>query len=197
MNNFPLSKQNTLNKQDKSKKGSIDNPISGIVNYINKLPDYFTTSSCSGRIVLFRAGRPKYKAEVLFVSHDEVKASGLSRLKKHILAAAGSKTNTLWLKQESFILHTCCRDIKAAERLLKLAASLNLKHSGIISLGRKTIVELVGAKQIQLPLVAEGQLLINEDKLGLIIKLLNKRMGENKRLLMELYQQLLKLGSSS
>lgn len=50
--NFSKQKQESLTKIDNSKKGSIDVDIKELVDLINKNPDYYTTSSCSGRIVV-------------------------------------------------------------------------------------------------------------------------------------------------
>ena len=45
--NFDKEKKEFLSKKDKSRKGSIDNKIKKLVNKINSLPDFYTTSSCS------------------------------------------------------------------------------------------------------------------------------------------------------
>ncbi|EDO43290.1 predicted protein [Nematostella vectensis] len=50
---FMAQKQQTLSQADLSKKGSIDEPIVNLVDYINGLDAFFTTSSCSGRISVF------------------------------------------------------------------------------------------------------------------------------------------------
>lgn len=42
-----------LSQVDLSKKGSIDDQIMDLVQYINAKDNYFTTSSCSGRISVF------------------------------------------------------------------------------------------------------------------------------------------------
>ena len=55
-NLFDVSKKNALGKLDKSPKGSLDAPIASLVNSINFHKDFVTTSSCSGRIVLFASG---------------------------------------------------------------------------------------------------------------------------------------------
>ena len=52
MDFFEKEKQDFLSKKDKSKKGSIDDGIIGLINLINSKSDYYTTSSCAGRIVL-------------------------------------------------------------------------------------------------------------------------------------------------
>ena len=49
--NFDSTKKDILNKKDKSNIGFIDGKISKLCNLINSKEDYFTTSSCSGRII--------------------------------------------------------------------------------------------------------------------------------------------------
>jgi len=50
---FWKQKQSCLSKIDLSKKGSIDEAVAGIVAFINQCDQYFTTSSCSGRIYIY------------------------------------------------------------------------------------------------------------------------------------------------
>ena len=38
---------------DRSPKGSVDEPILSLIEEINKLPNFVTTSSCSGRVSVF------------------------------------------------------------------------------------------------------------------------------------------------
>jgi tRNA(Phe) wybutosine-synthesizing methylase Tyw3 len=49
---FSNQKQAAFAGQDLSRKGSVDEPIKELVDFINSLASYFTTSSCSGRIVV-------------------------------------------------------------------------------------------------------------------------------------------------
>jgi len=51
---FDKEKERVLGKADLSRKGSVDAPIEALVEYINNsLTDYYTSSSCSGRAVVF------------------------------------------------------------------------------------------------------------------------------------------------
>ena len=45
-------KEQCLSGVDLSRKGSVDAPILDLVNFINAQPDFFTTSSCSGRTIV-------------------------------------------------------------------------------------------------------------------------------------------------
>lgn len=49
---FAAQKLDAISGQDLSRKGSVDEPIKDLVALINSLPQYFTTSSCSGRILV-------------------------------------------------------------------------------------------------------------------------------------------------
>ncbi len=49
---FEKEKNDFLNKIDKSKKKKIGKKISKLVDYINSLNNHYTSSSCSGRILL-------------------------------------------------------------------------------------------------------------------------------------------------
>ena len=69
---FDICKRNLLLKlnqeYDKSKKGSVDAPIIELVNYINRMEDYCTTSSCSGRFAVFCASYDEEKQEQVSVN---------------------------------------------------------------------------------------------------------------------------------
>ena len=50
--NFHSEKARVLGKVDLSRKGSVDEPITELVGFINSLKDFYTTSSCSGRLTV-------------------------------------------------------------------------------------------------------------------------------------------------
>lgn len=52
MNKFIKIKENKLSSPDLSKKGSVDDAIKDLVEFINKKSQFVTTSSCSGRIIV-------------------------------------------------------------------------------------------------------------------------------------------------
>ena len=53
MADFEKQKVACLSQVDMSKKGSIDDQIVDLIQYVNAKENYFTTSSCSGRISVF------------------------------------------------------------------------------------------------------------------------------------------------
>ena len=89
---FELDKKNSLGKVDKSKKGGVDKDIKKLIKLINNSDNYYTSSSCSGRIVLIerdKSGR-KELCKWLLVSHDKVNL----RQVKDALKKMGK--NTVW-----------------------------------------------------------------------------------------------------
>ncbi|XP_027876382.1 tRNA wybutosine-synthesizing protein 3 homolog isoform X5 [Xiphophorus couchianus] len=85
---FSRIKTQSLNRLDLSKKGSVDEDIEHVVSLLNSCEQFFTTSSCSGRIILIDG------------------MSGLSR-------ACGDAV----LKFEPFVLHVQCRRLEDAQLL--------------------------------------------------------------------------------
>ena len=76
---FKKLKKDFLSKKDKSKAGKIDKDIKKLVDMINSFSNYYTTSSCSGRIILLTIPKSGKKNEVkwLFTSHNKINFNDL------------------------------------------------------------------------------------------------------------------------
>jgi tRNA wybutosine-synthesizing protein 3 len=172
---FDNEKQTFLAKQDKSVKGSIDSHIRQLCDLINSKGDFYTTSSCSGRIVLIKlAGSgKKNEAEWLFVSHDE---AGIYNLKNELSALPEGQ---VWFRFEPFILHVAAKSTGDAKRLLEIVQSLGIKRSGIISLGNKIVIEIIGTERIDAIISKESKLLVSDDYLELLVEDANQKLRKN------------------
>ncbi len=82
---FSQTKKAVLSKQDKSSKGNWDEKISKLCEKINKKENCFTTSSCSGRIVLMIDQEKKEEGLFKFVSHDLISFGELKNEVEKIL----------------------------------------------------------------------------------------------------------------
>ena len=178
--NFDIDKKNILLKKDKSKKGSIDKPIIELINYLNSLRDYYTTSSCSGRILILRipkSGR-KDKVEWLLTSHSRIKINeakaAIEEYKKNF-----EKGDELWFKQEPLILHVVARTLDKAQELLDIAKYSGFKKSGIIASTRRFVVEIEGTDFLSTIIGKEGRVFIDDNYLGLLIRTANKKLMRN------------------
>ena len=157
-----------LAKADKSKKGSVDKQIVSLIKLINKHPDYYTTSSCAGRIMILKPGNKKHQTKWLFVSHDPVKSIEIKPSKE-----------ITWLRYEPLILHICCRTIEDAKKVMKITSNSAFKHSGIISIKNKIIFEIVGIDYMDIPLTKDNKVLIDDNYLKIIVSETNKKLKLN------------------
>ena len=178
---FQKEKSQFLGKKDKSVKGNIDKDILKIVELINNKNNYYTTSSCSGRIIVYEKKRKKQDTNFLYVTHEK---AGFN-----IKDIKNIKGNDIWLRQEGFILHVCCKTIKDAEKLLNLIMKIGLKRSGIISLKNKIMVEIIGTEVID-TIIADKKLLVDETYLKILINEANKKMDRNKEKIERVYDTL-------
>ncbi len=168
---FEKDKKVFLNKSDKSKKKSIDSKIGKLVNLINSLPNYYTTSSCSGRIVLLKRKVGKKGSKWLFISHDLV---SFEQIKKHIKLSK----DDIWFKQEPLIMHICCKTVEDAKLFLGIVRQL-FKRTGIISLGKKITIEIRGNEHIDTIIAKNSGLLVTESYLNILVKEANKKLERN------------------
>lgn len=167
-----------IGKPDKSRQGSVDEAAWPLINTINALDDYYTTSSCAGRINVFLepSSGKKHDAKWLFVTHDEANPKDVLAVLEDI------PQETLWLRMESPIYHIACRDQEAAVTLLKICQAAGWKRSGIISTGgsgpkrQRVMIEIVGNERIDTPLSADGELHFDKRFTGFLVKKANDKL---------------------
>ncbi|MFQ5531576.1 MAG: tRNA wybutosine-synthesizing 3 family protein [Candidatus Nanoarchaeia archaeon] len=198
---FKQRKQDTLNKLDKSSKGHWDKKISKLCDKINIMDNYYTTSSCSGRIVIMVDGDKKSKNLFIKIYHDLLKfedfKKDLGKITKNIPQSTPNhpplkvktknlkdnktvnKSFLIKFKQEPCILHVACKDFKGAQRLYNKAKLAGWKKSGIIASGKRFVVELNSTERIEFPIVGEGKLLIGDDFLKAIVKKTNENLKKS------------------
>jgi len=164
---------NNLYKPDKSRKGFVDKRIISLIDDINKSKNFFTTSSCSGRINLFtnNHSEKKYNASWLLVSHDPVDA-------KDMIAASRELPDALViLKYEPMIMHVCTRTLEDAQNLIFLAHNSGFKHSGILTTSKRFIVQIVGSERIDAPIANNKKMLVNDNYIEFVTNLCNEKMA--------------------
>ena len=182
---FKLAKKNCLERQDRSRKGSIDKPILSLIKKINSNENFFTTSSCSGRtIVINRCGKnEKLDSEWFYTCHEEPKL-------KDILASMEKKfKGELWLKFEPFILHVQCKNIESAKLMLDTARESGLKNSGLIAVGKKFIVQIEGTDKVD-SLIGKEKILVDKNYIKEALKVIKKKFKKNKEKIKRFYSAL-------
>lgn len=170
---FHSKKQQILSRPDKSLKGSFDELMVPLCAAINSLPQFCTTSSCAGRIVLLGldANYKKHVSLSHFNCHTVVSVDAIAKA----LHSYNGK-EPLWLRSEPFIIHVDCRDLSDAEQLLALANKLGLKRSGITSLGRIITIEITSTEKMDVPVVIDGKILPSNEYLQIIVREANNKL---------------------
>ena len=182
---FEKQKQSTLSKRDKSKKGCVDEEIKPLIDLINSNHNFYTTSSCSGRIALIaKKSEKKIDAEWLFISHNPIAIKDIE----------GSLTNLpseqVWFKQESCIIHACARTLEDANKLVYIAKLCGFKRSCITSAGKRILVEVSSTESIETIIADNGTLLITKEYLNKLVEEANKKMYKNKTKIEKLFDRL-------
>jgi len=217
--NFDSQKEQSLSAVDLSRKGSVDVPILDLVNWINNLADYYTTSSCSGRIVLFSLSSDKNKKKGTiwhFVSHAKVSLSelrnslpppsnvnkisnvnlplntNLCESDKNALSCLDEieNVNMITLKFEPFIVHIQCRNLETAKLLHQFVSEIGYKNSGLtIGSGGRVTLAVRSTLCLETPLQFDGYVV--EDILLLkLIEIVNEKFVLNSKLHEKLFEKL-------
>ncbi|NTV23513.1 MAG: hypothetical protein HGA85_04020 [Nanoarchaeota archaeon] len=162
---------------DKSRKGDVDEAILPLVKTINSTRDFYTTSSCAGRIQVLTDSEGKKKNEVawLFSSHDMVDVKVLKE------ALVSLPEETVWFRVEAPIIHLAARDLDGASRMLKLANEAGIRRTAIISFGKKVILELMVPEKMDTLLAKDGKLLVDDNYLAELVSAANNKLERSRK----------------
>lgn len=183
---FLRRKKSIFSKIDKSSIGKWDKKIVFLCKKINCLDDYYTTSSCSGRVLLMINQEKKSHNLFLAVSHELISFNWLKNNLNQIIK--NKKLNKLLIKFkcEPPILHVICRNLESASLLLEKAKSSGMKHSGIHYLGKNPILEINGDDRLEFPIIDQHKILIDDNFLKLIVKESNKKLKKSWKMIKKL-----------
>lgn len=176
MDSFEKSKISVNNKKDRSRKGSIDTKIKRLCEILNSSENYYTTSSCSGRIIVIDRGFGRKKdAEWIFVSHEPADPEKIIEA----IDKACLQDSQVWLKQEPFIIHVCAKHFEDAEDLLDTARRCGLKRAGIISLSGKIMIEIISNEAVETIIADKGRLIVSDSYLRKLVEVSNEKLKKN------------------
>jgi len=176
---FVLWKNNTEKKMDFSKKGSIDKPIQHLIEFINKQDCFYTTSSCSGRIIIVSSPNSqqpqKQNLKWLLNSHDLVDPVEVIKLLQDAQTA-------FKLKYEPFILHVKCKNMENSRLMQNSAFSSGFKNSGLTfgHKGRQMMFSVRATSSLEVPLTGQdGGRLTSDEYIQHVVTLANEKMRDN------------------
>ncbi len=152
---FAARKRAFLDRLEReASQGRVDEDIYPLLRRLNELPWLYTTSSCSGRILLASVRTPSYSKGKGFVPiakwHRAVTAEEVHR--------AVEPHGDVWMLVRGGILHVAVSSARRAYELISLAHKTGHKHSGIIAVNRAgIIVEILGEERLDIPLKLGGR----------------------------------------
>ena len=182
--NFEEQKEKAMEGLRKAlAEDKVDRDIITLLEKINALDNYFTTSSCSGRISVMEMPHFGDKVNSVWLGkwHREVTI-------EEVLEAIGRhRSGQLWFLVRSPILHVAARTMEDAVKLLNFSIGLGFKYSNIKSVShKKLLVEIRSTERMDVPLGEDGELWVSEEYVGRIIELANAQVrrfkGKLKRL---------------
>ena len=132
MSNFESEKHRVITEyQSTLLDGKIDPKAIPVLDVINANAKYYSTSSCSGRILLLAVARPgaKHDSRMLYSWHEPVTSSEVDACIK-----TWNEHAYLYFLAQSPIFHITTYDLQAAIDLRNLGDSAGLKYSAIRSI---------------------------------------------------------------
>ncbi|XP_051712317.1 tRNA wybutosine-synthesizing protein 3 homolog isoform X3 [Oryctolagus cuniculus] len=177
---FRRWKAQCLSRADLSRKGSVDEDAVEIVQLLNAQEQFFTTSSCAGRILLLDGGINGFEVQKkqccwLLVTHKPC-------VKEDMIVALRKANGDAILKFEPFVLHVQCRQLRDAQILHAVAINSGFRNSGI-TVGKrgKTILAVRSTHGLEVPLSHNGKLMVTEEYVDFLLNIANQKMEENKK----------------
>ena len=167
-------------------KGMVDEKMVPIVEKINARTDFFTTSSCAGRIVVVETPSfgNKRRARFLGKWHRAVEVSEV------LEALKGASVGELWFLVQSPILHVTAISMQDAATMLAVAIQSGFKHSSIKAANGKIVVEVLTTERIDTPLGIDGKVYGGKEYIALLVAIANKMMERVDRKLKRLEKNL-------
>ena len=174
---FLDAKEKALKSLEKAcNEKKVDEGILPILSLINNFKEYYTSTSCAGRIVLLEIPNIGDKKNAKFlgkwhriIEPDEIK-----------VAAKKAKKGLLWLLAQSPIIHIGSNTNEMADNMVKTAISCGFKNSGVKSIGKKIIVEVCSTERLDAPIGRDGSLFCDEEYLQLLAEISNEVFEKSK-----------------
>ncbi|KAM7264602.1 hypothetical protein ACFE04_002285 [Oxalis oulophora] len=174
---------------DKSPKGSLDEPIIPLINTINQNPNFFTTSSCSGRVSILSQPKQNLNSKKkarggswIYITHNLADVDSVLSLLFDNGDADGDDDGELVLRFEPLIVAIECRDLESAQGMVALAIRCGFRESGITSAnGKRVIVGVRCSIRMEVPLGERRNVLASKEYVRFLVEVANEKMEANRR----------------
>ncbi|MBN2066653.1 MAG: hypothetical protein JW771_07615 [Candidatus Thermoplasmatota archaeon] len=185
--NFLDAKEKALAALDKAcNDKDVDAQILSLLDDLNAFDEYYTSSSCAGRIVVLELPciGDKQHAHFLGKWHHQITVEDVT------VAVKKATSGLIWILAQSPIVHVGATTTASANHLVNLANSCGFKHSTLKSAGKKFMVEICSTERLDAPIGNNGTLLCRGEYLDLLVTIANEVMERSQQKLNRLEQEL-------
>ncbi|XP_050367895.1 tRNA wybutosine-synthesizing protein 2/3/4 [Argentina anserina] len=176
---------------DKSPKGTVDTPIIPLLDVINCHRDYFTTSSCSGRIsILSQPTRRTTKKKAsggawLYITHDPADPDAVLDLVFRRRSDQDEpelhQDDEVVFRFEPLIVAVECRDVAAAQLLVSKAIAAGFRESGITNSNKRVIIAIRCSIRLEVPLGSSREIMVSREYLRFLVGVANEKFEANRK----------------
>jgi len=172
---FESQKGDAMGKfNDAVNSGQADKGILPLLEFVNSLEDFYSTSSCSGRIVLLHDVGRKPENSWLGKWHRDVDADEVLGAMRNPPAGG-----IVLFKYESAILHLVARELEGTKKLLVIAREAGYKRVGIQGLrDERYLVEICDTEKLDVPVIDGERVLVEDSYISYLVNLANKKFGK-------------------
>lgn len=185
--NFVQKKRAVLVKLEDAKyQGEVDREVYDLLDTINDLEKFYTTSSCAGRFVIMAKNkvRDKYNTSYFFKTHNPEEIINCIDLEYD------QEYGELWLMLEAPNFHIICNSIESANKIHKSALNSGLGYSKIQSVKPSFVVEILGTGRVATPIGKNSDILIEELYFKYLLNVAKSIMEEDQKRLKTWEEQL-------
>jgi len=167
---FIQNKKQTMQKLKIAvEEGKVDSDIIPILDIINSYDNYYTSSSCYGRIVLLEIPEigDKKNARWLGKWHHKINKKDIyESLKK-------AELGQIWILAQAPIIHIYSNTIQDADNIVKTAISCGFKNSGFKSISNNIVIEITSTERLDAPVGLNKKIFCDDDYLSFIVDIAN------------------------
>lgn len=184
---FNQNKKIALDKLKKAKlENKVDKDIIPIIDLLNSYEEYYTSSSCFGRIVLLELPSigDKKNAKFLGKWHRTIKEKEL------LDAFKNASKGQIWFLAQAPIIHLFSKDLDSGDKLVKKAVSCGFKNSGFRSIKKNIVIEITSTERIDCPLGIDNRFYEEDDFITLLVNSANKVIKRSTKKLQKFKKEL-------
>ncbi len=178
---FEKQKNNAMKRLNAAlREKEVDKELIPMIEYVNSLNDYYTTSGCAGRISLLHDLGSKLDSEMIVKWHRKVENDEILRLIKPV-------NGIVWFMYEPMIVHIVSRTAAGAKKVLEIGLSSGFKRTGIRAFKEERyMVEICSTERIDVPVVENKKRLVDDDYVRYLVGLANKKFVQGQKKLVRL-----------